>query len=83
MVFGAMVIVQAESKVPVYFINMARPGSVAPSATVVVCVSALVVIASVPKPRASPINSSETLVAVPQVPDLSPVPISSRRKSFT
>jgi len=31
-VFGPIVIVQAESKVPVYFKNIERPGSVAPSA---------------------------------------------------
>ena len=43
-----MVIVQAESNVPVYLRYIARPASAAPSATVVVCVSAFVVIASVP-----------------------------------
>ena len=40
--------VQAESKVPVYFRYIDLPGSVEPSAMVVVCVSALVVMASVP-----------------------------------
>ena len=36
MVLGAMVIVQAESNVPVYLRYMALPGSVDPSAMVVV-----------------------------------------------
>ena len=81
-VLGASVIVQAESKVPVYFKNIARPGSLAPSAIVVVCVSALVVMASVPKPNASAINSRLVLVVSPQEPDCSPEPISSNRKSF-
>ena len=52
------------------------PGSVAPSAIVVVCVSALVVIASVPKLNASAISSKLVFVEVPQVPDSSPVVIS-------
>ena len=82
-VLGAIVIVQAESNVPVYLIYIALPGSVAPSATVVVCVSALVVIASVPKPKASPINSKFVFVTVPQVPDASPVAISLSLRSFT
>ena len=43
-----MVIVQAESSVPVYLTNIALTGSVAPSATVEVCVSAFVVMPSVP-----------------------------------
>ena len=47
-VFGPRVIVQSESNVPVYFKYNDLPGSVEPSAIVVVCVSALVVIASVP-----------------------------------
>ena len=47
-VFGARVIVQAESSVPVYFKYIALPGAVAPLDTVVVCTSAFVVIASVP-----------------------------------
>ena len=82
MVFGAIVIVQAESNVPVYFKYIALPGSVEPSATVVVCVSALVVIASVPKPSASPMSSKLVLVSDPQVPLDSPVPISFNLKSF-
>ena len=82
-VFGAIVIVQAESNVPVYFMYIALPGSVAPSATVVVCVSAFVVIASVPKPNASPINSKLVFVLSPQVPLASPVAISLSLRSFT
>jgi hypothetical protein len=82
-VFGAIVIVQAESKVPVYFKNIERPGSVAPSAIVVVCVSAFVVMASVPNPNASAINSKFVFVVSPQVPDCSPVAISSNLRSFT
>jgi len=82
-VLGAIVIVQAESNVPVYFRNKDLPGSVAPSAIVVVCVSALVVIASVPKENASAISSRLVLVVSPQEPDCSPEPISSNRKSFT
>ena len=50
---GPIVIVQAESSVPVYFKNIDLPGSVEPSAMVVVCVSAFVVMASVPKLKAS------------------------------
>jgi hypothetical protein len=82
-VLGAIVIVQAESKVPVYFKNIERPGSVAPSAIVVVCVSAFVVIASVPKENASAISSRLVFVTVPHEPDASPVAISLRRRSFT
>ena len=70
-----MVIVHAESNVPVYFMYNALPSSAEPSATVVVCVSAFVVIPSVPKPKASPINSRFVFVEVPQVPDSSPVVI--------
>ena len=66
---GAIVIVQVLSSVPVYFRYRERPGSVAPSAIVVVCVSALVVMASVPKLRASAINSRFVLVVAPQEPD--------------
>ena len=69
MVFGPMVIVQAESNVPVYLRCMALPESAERSATVVVWVSALVVIASVPIPKASPISSKLVFVDVPQVPD--------------
>ena len=47
-VLGAIVIVQAESKARVYLRYIALPGSVEPSAIVVVCVSALVVMLSVP-----------------------------------
>ena len=47
-VLGPIVIVQAESSVPVYLRKIALPGSAEPSAMVVVWVSALVVIASVP-----------------------------------
>ena len=83
MVLGAIVIVQAESNVPVYLIYIALPGSVDPSATVVVCVSAFVVIASVPKPNASPMSSRFVFVEFPQVPDSSPVAISLSLKSFT
>ena len=68
-VLGPMVMVQALSSVPVYLRKMLRPGSVLPSAIVVVCVSALVVIASVPKEKASAINSRLVFVLVPQVPD--------------
>ena len=82
-VFGPIVIVQAESSVPVYLRYIALPASELPSATVVVCVSALVVIASVPKPKASPINSKLVFVLVPQVPDSSPVAISFSLKLFT
>ena len=46
--FGAIVIVHAESSVPVYLTYIERTGSVAPSAIVDVCVSAFVVMASVP-----------------------------------
>ena len=74
--------VQALSSVPVYFKYRERPGSVAPSAIVVVCVLALVVMASVPKLRASAINSKLVLVVVPQEPDCSPFPISSSRRSL-
>ena len=73
MVLGPRVMVQAESSVPVYFKYKDLPGSVAPSATVVVCVSAFVVMASVPKLNASAISSKLVLVDVPQVPDSSPV----------
>ena len=82
-VFGAMVIVQAESSVPVYLMYIDRAGSVEPSATVEVWVSALVVMDSVPKERASPISSKFTFVSVPQVPEDSPVPISFNLRSFT
>ena len=75
--------VQAESSVPVYFKYKDLPGSVAPSATVVVCVSAFVVMASVPKLNASAMSSKLVLVDVPQVPDSSPVAISFNLKSFT
>ena len=74
---------QAESRVPVYFRKIARPSSAAPSAIVVVWVSAFVVIASVPEPKASAISSRFRLVFVPQVPDSSPVVISSSRRLFT
>jgi len=69
--------VQVESNVPVYFMYKALPGSVEPSATVVVCVSAFVVMASVPNPNASAISSKLVFVVLPQVPDCSPVAISS------
>ena len=82
-VLGAIVIVQAESSVPVYLIYIALAGSVAPSAIVLVCVSALVVIPSVPYPKASPINSKFVFVTTPQFPDSSPVAISLSLKSFT
>ena len=72
--------VQALSNVPVYLRYMALPASEAPSATVVVCVSALVVIASVPKPNASPISSKLVFVVFPQVPLPSPVPSSFNLK---
>ena len=75
--FGPIVIVQAESSVPVYLRNMLLPGSAEPSAMVVVWVSALVVIASVPKPKASAIKPKFVFVLSPQVPDSSPVAISS------
>jgi hypothetical protein len=81
-VFGPIVIVQAESRVPVYFRNMDRPGSVAPSAIVVVCVSALVVIASVPKPNELAINVRLSFVVSPQVPDPSPVLSKVRRREL-
>ena len=71
---------QSESNAPVYFKYMALASSAAPSATTLLCVSALVVMASVPNPTAWPINSRFVLVAVPHVPDLSPVPISSNLK---
>ena len=83
MVLGPIVIVQAESSVPVYLIYIARPASADPAATVVVWVSAFVVMASVPKPKASPISSKLVLVSVPQVPLDSPVPISYNLKSYT
>ena len=82
-VFGPIVMVQAESRVPVYLRKIARPGSVLPSAIVVVCVSALVVIASVPKLNASATNSRFVLVVVPHVPLHSPVANSVSRRSFT
>jgi hypothetical protein len=76
-VLGPIVIVHSESSVPVYFKNIDLPGSVEPSAIVVVCVSALVVMASVPKLNASAINSKLVLVVAPHVVDCSPSPISS------
>ena len=82
-VFGAIVIVQALSSVPVYFTYIDLTGSVAPSAIVLVCVSALVVIASVSNPNASAINSRLVLVVVPQVPLPSPVANSFNLRSFT
>ena len=82
-VFGPIVMVQAESRVPVYLRKILRPGSVEPSAIVVVWVSAFVVIASVPKENASAINSKFVFVLAPQVPLSSPVAIYLRRKSFT
>ena len=82
-VFGPIVIVQAESRVPVYFRNRDRPGSVEPSAIVVVCVSALVVIASVPKENDSAMSSRLVLVVVPHVPEPSPVASSVSLRSFT
>ena len=81
--FGAIVIVQFESKAPVYLIYIALAWSVEPSATVLVWVLAFVVMASVPKPNASPISSRFVLVVVPQVPEPSPVPNSLSLKSFT
>ena len=48
MVLGPIVIVQAESNVPVYLIYIALAASALPSATVDACVSAFVVMASVP-----------------------------------
>ena len=66
-----------------YFRNKARPSSAAPSAMVVVWASALVVIASVPEPRASAISSRFVLVEVPQVPDSAPVTISFNLKLLT
>ena len=82
-VFGPIVIVQSESNAPVYFKNIDQPGSVDPSAIVVVCVLALVVMASVPKLKASAISSKLVFVSLPQVPLDSPVPISLSLKSFT
>ena len=66
-----MVIVHAESNVPVYLIYIALPSSAEPSAIVVECVSAFVVMPSVPKPNASPISSKFVLVEAPHVPDSS------------
>ena len=60
---------------------MALPGSEAPSAMTVECVSAFVVIASVPMPNASPISSSEVLVLVPQ--SASPLAGSATLRLFT
>ena len=62
-----MVIVQALSNVPVYFKYKARPASAEKSAIVVACVSALVVIASDPLPKASAIKDKLVFVLVPQV----------------
>ena len=76
-------IVQAESSVPVYLRNIARPSSAAPSAIVVVWVSAFVTIASVPEPNASAISSKFVLVLVPQVPSSPPVAISYNLKLLT
>jgi hypothetical protein len=81
-VFGPIVMVQVLSRVPVYLRNMLLPGSVDPSARVVVWVSALVVIASVPKEKASAINSKFVFVLVPHEPDSSPVAISFKRRSL-
>ncbi len=75
--------VHVESSVPVYFMYMALPSSAEPSAMVVVCVSALVVMASVPEPKASAISSRFVLVEVPQVPDSAPVAISFSLKLLT
>ena len=75
-------IVQSLSKAPVYFRYKDLPGSVEPSAIVVVCVLALVVIASVPKLKASATNDKFVLVEVPQVPDSAPVFISLSLKSL-
>ena len=77
-----MVIVQALSNVPVYFKYSDRASSVLPSAIVEACVSALVVIASVPKLNDSAISSRFVLVDAPQVPDSSPVAISFNLKSL-
>ena len=82
-VFGPIVIVQVLSRVPVYFRKRDRPGSVDPSAMVVVWVSAFVVIASVPNENASAINSRLVFVLLPHVPDSSPVAISLSRRSLT
>ena len=76
-----MVTVQSESNVPVYLIRNALASSEAPSATVDACVSALVVMASVPIPSASPINSKDVLVDVPH-PE-SPSAGSATLKLFT
>ena len=82
-VLGPIVIVQAESRVPVYLRKIDRPGSVEQSAIVVVWVSALVVMPSVPKLKASAINSKFVFVLIPQVPLSSPVAISFNRRSLT
>ena len=81
-VFGPIVIVQSESKAPVYLRYIDLASSVAPSAIVDVWVFALVVIASVPKLNASAIISKLVLVVLPHVPLCSPVAISSNLKSF-
>ena len=80
---GPIVMVQFESRAPVYLMYIALPGSVEPSAIVVVCVSAFVVIASVPNPKASPINSKLVFVDAPHVPLSAPSAISFNLKSFT
>lgn len=81
-VLGPIVTVQVESRVPVYFRKMLRPGSADPSAIVVVCVSAFVVIASVEGPKASAKRLRLVFVVVPQVPEPSPVANSVSRKSL-
>ena len=78
--------VQALSKVPVYPLKTERDpdqGSAPRPAIVVACVSALVVNGlQCQKQNASAISSKFVFVVSPQVPDCSPEPISSKRRSF-
>ena len=69
---------------PLYRMYKARASAfvAVPSGTVSVSVDALAkVLAEYPK--ASPISSKFMLVVTPQVPDFSPVPISSSLRSFS
>ena len=83
-VFGAIVnsLVAVKLAPDVTFKYKLRIASVAPSAKVVVALASLLKEASVPKLKASAINSRLVFVVSPHVPDCSPEPISSNLKSL-
>ena len=85
MVLGAIVNSRVAVKVaPLVTLKYkARAGSSAPSATVVVALASEPKEASVAYPKALPISSKLVFVFVPQVPEASPVVISSSLKLFT